>query len=660
MSQLRLAPSLPIGARTVFFLVVLAGHAVGVRAIATFNKFRTLPPRLRAEWEHFLSTVGGPEALKNSAARHVSAANVFCRQYRAAGCTWAEHHAIVDHSREPYAALFDSVAVPADGQMPLSRAARCERHRKPSAEQLLDLVRRSQPAVLTGLLDAWPALERWTDAYLVEQLGHVEVAMSVTDGGYDQAEPPEAWGLVANASLRGVVARPAHVPMRLRDALDAMHANHTTPTAAASGALSGYVEYLPIEMLTSQTTHPRDQRSAARILEDDLRPTPPGDVAKANDPWTSAAGGAAGDAEESGDAAGSNVATADAPPVLTSRGQREAGALAIAAFLVPRKHLLWLGGGGTVGSTHYDPYENLMAVLSGQKTFHLAPPEEGARLGAHTKMAEGSLRLEPASQPASQSASQPASELVSEPASHPVGTAGDAEAAARGGAYGEGRGDAGSAERGNASSFLGRHRVIRSPTSVGTPIDLHHYAAVSLSDPSTPPHGTERRRLAAVRGFECTAVAGEVLFTPSYWWHEVVSHAPGVDVAQAPAGDGGGDGGGGSRHSASRHASPPSGPLRERRSVIAMNWFYDGYYQRPFPNHSFQINPHYVLLNEQRPLDAPFPARAEPEEQSPPSAKDSSPSAEERSAASSRPAGGGGRFYSRLRSKRTAETKEDL
>ena len=53
---------------------------------------------------------------------------------------------------------------------------------------------------------------------------------------------------------------------------------------------------------------------------------------------------------------------------------------------MPRKQLLWMGSGGTIGSTHYDPYENLMAVLSGTKTFHLAPPEDGA--GNHTTRAE--------------------------------------------------------------------------------------------------------------------------------------------------------------------------------------------------------------------------------------------------------------------------------
>lgn len=53
-----------------------------------------------------------------------------------------------------------------------------------------------------------------------------------------------------------------------------------------------------------------------------------------------------------------------------------------------------------------DPYENLMAVVSGTKTFHLSSPHEGKQLGAHTSMAEGTLRLESSSGEAAESSSE--------------------------------------------------------------------------------------------------------------------------------------------------------------------------------------------------------------------------------------------------------------
>ena len=81
---------------------------------------------------------------------------------------------------------------------PLPRAKRCEQVHQPSAKELLDLVRRSQPAVLTGLLDGWPALQRWAHThYLTQHFGEAVVTASVTDHGhFDSPEPAVAWGLV--------------------------------------------------------------------------------------------------------------------------------------------------------------------------------------------------------------------------------------------------------------------------------------------------------------------------------------------------------------------------------------------------------------------------------------------------------------------------------
>jgi len=161
-------------------------------------------------------------------------------------------------------------------------------------------------------------------------------------------------------------------------------------------------------------------------------------------------------------------ADADALPTLSTDG--EPGELAIADWLLPRKHLMWMGGGGTVGATHYDPYENLMAVIVGSKTFHLASPDDGPKIGAFTPMAEGTFELHP-------------------------GTAG-------------------------RPPTLGR-----SAAKVSQATSLHHYAAAVLSKPAHQQPAFPRMAEATV--FSCTAQAGEVLYVPSYWWHEVHS-SPGA------------------------------------------------------------------------------------------------------------------------------------
>ena len=416
---------------------------------------------------------------------------------------------MVDHSRAPFAHLYDSMVI-SSAQPP--RAHQCERLHRPTPEDLLDLVRRSQPAVLTGLLDDWPALERWTDAYLADSLGHADVALSVSEGRFDNPEVPERWGFERNASLQGVVARPAHVPMKLATALESMH--------APDRRLSGYLEYLPLDFLLAQRVD-GGVRSGREILLADLRPST---AELAPSPEKSPSVGMPNVA--------AGAAALGSAPVLTSRGDAEPGSLPPAAWLIPRKQLLWLGGGGTVGSTHFDPYENLMVVISGKKTFHLAKPEDGEKLGGHRMMAEGALQL----------AETPSTN--------------------EGGRHKHGR------------SFLATRHLVRTRAEVGEPLDLHHYATASLSDP-TDAGQTALHNHSNVHRFRCTARSGEVLYTPAYWWHEVTSEATG-----------------------------------SRQTVAAVNWFFEPYYQRVFPNRSFDRSPQYVFVGEpeQRPLDAPFPS----------------------------------------------------
>ena len=352
---------------------MLALIAPSLLVIALYNRFRSLPIGLVEEWAAFVKeNVGSEDQLGNSALSHHAAVEAFCRRRRD-GCTWAEYHAIVDHSREPWAHLFDRLAVEAD--VP-ARPTQCVRLHRPSAAELLGLVRRSQPAVLTGIIDEWPATTRWAeDGYLERSFGQLPVTVSVSDNGrFDQPEPAGWWGLPESSeTLRGVIARPAHISMRLAEALSA---------ARDSGSnLTAYLEYLPLDDLPVEG-------AASRRFWADLGGSP---------------GRYSPDAEDGSSTAAEEAATSELADAARGGGEEarrllgrglEIGAMPLAAWLMPRKQLLWLGGNATVGSTHYDPYENLMAVVAGKKTFHLASPDEGGRLGAFQAMAEGQLQIE--------------------------------------------------------------------------------------------------------------------------------------------------------------------------------------------------------------------------------------------------------------------------
>jgi len=466
---------------------------LSAHAIALFTKFREPDRALRSEWLHFVRRHSHEwPPLANNAIVHHHAVRQFCRSRRR-GCSWAQYHALVDSSRAPHAHLFDQSRLPA-GE--LKREAKvCARLHKPTAAQLYEQVARSEPAVLTGLMEGWPALHRWTDDYLVQVVGDRPVGVSITEGAFDTPEDPQRWGFPgqhgtsrAHGGTLRVVARPAHTTLPLESALREMRRFNES-------GLAYYVEYLPVEALRHPAIHEDLSDSGAVRLNSEgsseVPASPPPSTPLPN----------------FGDG------TAEGAPTLREEG--EPGELAIATWLMPKKHLLWLGPGGTIGATHYDPYENLMQVVRGSKIFFVANPDDGRKLGGFTPMQEGHLKL-----------------------------------------------------RGSAPEV----ELYRSVDGLEPkPTELHHYAAASLSVPAEAQPQLPQLRDVVV--FNCTAHAGEVVYIPSYWWHEVVSLKDRVSGA----------------------------------SPLGINWFYEAFYQRVFPNATWDLSLHYLELNTTLPFNDPFP-----------------------------------------------------
>ncbi len=118
---------------------------------------------------------------------------------------------------------------------------------------------------------------------------------------------------------------------------------------------------------------------------------------------------------------------------------------------------LWLGDGRTVGKAHFDPYDNVLAMLEGAKTFRLVP--SGSLPEGHLR--EGELKA-------------------------------------------------------TWDKNLEHYRVHRGQLSEST----------SLVHSTTPTLDHEQ-------AMECTVAAGEAIFVPSYWWHEVKSHPSDVGLNMA-------------------------------------------------------------------------------------------------------------------------------
>ncbi|XP_066275807.1 uncharacterized protein [Branchiostoma lanceolatum] len=203
------------------------------------------------------------------------------------------------------------------------RMVECERIPMPTrAEFFHNYVKHSRPVIITGAMDQWNVLKKWSNEFLRERLGKKEVHIKLTSGGeYEGVEEASLWEDFGTfqipLQLRDqlpfpdlVVVRPATMNLKFGKFLDMIE--ETARLEVKN--MSAYLEYssIPQYMPTLQ---------------------------------------------------------ADIPgfPFVND--------------LLSRRHLnMWLSDGNTLGKLHFDPFDNLLCQISGKKEVILFEPHDNTRL----------------------------------------------------------------------------------------------------------------------------------------------------------------------------------------------------------------------------------------------------------------------------------------
>ena len=228
---------------------------------------------------------------------------------------------------------------------PLSGGARVPRLPRPSLAWFYnECLRPAAPAVLTGVIDGWPARSTrpWSDlAYLKRVAGHrtvpVEVGAHYLDDAFDERLMTLADFLEAHVEGGG--------------------------GAAGGGATGGGGAYLAQHQLFTQLPQLRRDIAVPDYCSLSLEEDEEGGEGDAEEEAAAAAEGGA-EAEAGGPAKRRRVAR---------RGYPDGPAINA-----------WLGPAGTLSPLHHDPDHNLLAQVVGSKYVRLYSPEQTERLYPRT------------------------------------------------------------------------------------------------------------------------------------------------------------------------------------------------------------------------------------------------------------------------------------
>ncbi|XP_001626527.2 bifunctional peptidase and (3S)-lysyl hydroxylase Jmjd7 [Nematostella vectensis] len=324
---------------------------------------------------------------------------------------------------------------------PLEIGAMCERIAMPSQEEFLNkYLFRSKPVIITDAIKHWPAIQKWTNEFLIAKYSNTDTRVAFAPSGeYEGCEKAENYEEFKTFKLPDevkkqlpfpdlVVVRPAFMNIKFAKFMDLLEGRNSNLTKMSN--ISAYLEYTSIPSYFPE-------------LEQDIQEMP------------------------------------------------------CAAGLLNRKHLnIWLSDGNTLGKLHFDPFENFLCQISGKKQVILYEPHDNTRLyEAHIQ--ESML------------------------------------------------------EYNHAHKEFRRKKLLDSTSMVMSPVDI------------LKPDYERFPKFQGVRAMNCTINEGEVLFMPSFWWHEVQSYPS--------------------------HINPRN---------LAVNFWYEPFFSKDYPCESckLEVNPSYHHL----------------------------------------------------------------
>ena len=222
-------------------------------------------------------------------------------------------------------------------------------HKPTSARFLREAVCQYHPVLITGLIDDWPALQKWDKDYLIGATGDRKLNINLTTDGHgdcvkDVCKVSHDKPLDSPQVLPHFVY-PAEHDMTMKEFYELLESSKISSTNCDTGKQ-------PIPYLSQQNDNLR--QNMPELLKD-IQTTLP--LAT----------------EAFGSEASTTAYSLDGDEHSIVSGALEAVNL-------------WIGDERSVSSLHKDHYENMYAVVSGQKTFTLLPPTDVAFLAPYTKV----------------------------------------------------------------------------------------------------------------------------------------------------------------------------------------------------------------------------------------------------------------------------------
>lgn len=196
----------------------------------------------------------------------------------------------------------------------------CDRIPVPTQEEFVEkYLKRSKPVVIEGALTDWPAMQTWTYDYLLKEYGSLRVHVKLApDGVFEGCEKAEHFEDFKNFTIPPFVLSQLQFP-------DLVVVRPATADVT-------FAEFLQMMQESARS-------KASAYLE-----------------YSSI-------------------------PQYMPELQSDLEELPFIKGLLTRKHLnLWLSDGNTLGKLHFDPFDNLLCQIKGQKEFIVFEPHSSAAL----------------------------------------------------------------------------------------------------------------------------------------------------------------------------------------------------------------------------------------------------------------------------------------